>query len=153
MVYPSQQAYTGQPGLAPFTGVRPYQPRTGMEGLPTTGMPLIDLGIQVAGQSYLQPMMQQLGLSPFGISDQNVYDRQRQMEFTRHHDAVVQASSGSFKTDVVRMGRGISNLLGVEFGRDHSFHCLQACLKRKVGGNVSIQSRAGWVCLQSPPWR
>ncbi len=75
---------------------------------PYAGMPGGVLG-QLAAQAFVDPQMQALGLVPMGMADaQNMADRVRRMQLTKHYNKVV---SGSTNADTATLGKITSGLM------------------------------------------
>jgi hypothetical protein len=104
---------------APFTSnpsfsQNPYQPFTGFEGMPGTGMGgMTDTVVQMLLQSYGGQMAAQRGMMPLGLSDANVYDRVERLRMQEMHDKFV---ARAFEEDVPGMmqtARGLAAVSGL----------------------------------------
>lgn len=105
----------GASQYAPFAAGRPPIPVTGLEGTPFQNMGLMG---SLIGGPIMSHFMGGAGLTPLGVTDQNVMDLMRRQQFSQLHMKAIQEAAVADRENYIRTMRGVAYAAGVPFGPD-----------------------------------
>lgn len=105
--------------LSTSSGVRrnPYQPITGLEGLPFgESNPILSIAMQAMASAF----MGHAGMTPMGLTNQNIYDRMQAWRLQHMHDELLQKAAQR-DTETYMMGfRSFAHQIGAPWGPEQA---------------------------------
>lgn len=106
-------------GFAPLVTGTPFQPTTGMEGIPFFGGGPMGTAAQVFLSPYVRQVMGNYSMAPMGLGhDQNVYDALRRQQFTREYRDALRQTADAERGNYMRTFRGLAAISGTPWGAE-----------------------------------
>ena len=99
-------------GYAPMTQGMDHNPLYGTEGLPFTDNPVVSMMAQYAAPG-VQSWMNQVGMTPMGLTGRNIADTMSNMRYTEHQDEVLKRMAARDRDSVISTVKGGAAMLGL----------------------------------------